>query len=70
MLSTKQQLTEVSTRLQAVGPLNVKISTNVIKPLKCQHFTTIVKIIIDSHDFKYKYENGLRAAGLRLRKSN
>ena len=35
----------------------MKISTNVIKPLKCSHFTTNVKIIIDSHDFKY--ENGL-----------
>ena len=30
-----KQLTEVSTRSQAVGPLNVNISTNVIRPLKC-----------------------------------
>ena len=35
MLLTSKQLTEVSTRLKAVGPLNVKISTNVIKSLKC-----------------------------------
>ena len=32
-------------------------------PLKCYHFTKNVKIIIDSHEFKY--ENGLRGAGLR-----
>ena len=46
----------------------MKISTNVIKRLKCQHFTANVKIITDSHDFKC--ENGLRGGGLWLRKSN
>ena len=54
-------MTEVSTRSQAVGSLNVNISTTVIRPLRCEHFTTNVKMIIDNHDLKC--ENGLRGGG-------
>ena len=43
-----KRLTEVSTYSQAVGPLNVNVSTNGIRPLKCIYFTTNVNRIIES----------------------
>ena len=51
-----------------VGPLNVKISTNVVRPLKYSYHKFYVKIIIESRDDKC--ENGLRTGEFRLRKSN
>ena len=42
----------------------MNISTTVIRPLRCEHFTTNVKMIIDNHDLKC--ENGLRGEGYGL----
>ena len=51
-----------------VRPLNVKISTNIVRPLKYSFHKFCVKRIIESRD--NKCENSLRTRELRLRKPN